>query len=149
MSSQEVPQLRVSPESWERAIASATRDGNARALLELLLHAGSTASDGTPLSVYELPPDLALRERVVRTLVFVVGRWPASTMSELWTKEGFGHGKPRTAELEVGFAELLIDCERRSPGSVPPDSFDAHAESLGIEPDQLKRRVRARRKNRK
>jgi hypothetical protein len=120
---------------WHQAIMRA-HQGDARGLLELLLLPGQTAAEA---GFVALPDDHALRVDLVECLV--CGPWAGkvSSLGELCTKTFPKIGKPFVSDLEVAFAEL-----HRKSGATA-EEMDAHAESLGIQPETLQKRI-ARRK---
>lgn len=134
--------------TWRRVIAQA-HDGAPRHLLELLLEPQFTDNRGVAVPgpkgerpFYELPDDAELRLAIVRALLFGP-HGAATTVQELMTHEGWGKKKPSVAEVEIGLADLL-----RQVGA-SAQVLDQHAETLGVTPDTLRKRIDARRKPKK
>jgi hypothetical protein len=137
---------------WRRAVERAW-DGEPRLLLELLLQpAQEIATDALDAAgrrvwraVYHpLPDDADLRVQIVRALM--LGPWrQARSLFELSTRTGWGKGKPRLAEREVGAAEVLLR-HRIGEGKSPKPALHELAHALGVQPDSLQRRIKSRRK---
>lgn len=126
---------------WRRVVKQA-HEGDLRHLLELLLvpHTITGHGEPAPSGFYALPDDAETRLAIVRALLFRTFK-SASTVQELMTKTARpGAPKPSISEYEVAAAELLT-----LAGAAPP-KIDALAESLGVDGDTLRGRIKKRRK---
>lgn len=124
---------------WNRVLKQA-HDGNPRHLLELLLVPVTEDGQGNPIDFYPLPNDAELRQRIVRTLM--LGPWKsAQSLGELMTKTGWGkRSKPALSDLEVSYAAMRQ--------IIAPERMDDHAAALGVEPETLQKKIKARKSKR-
>lgn len=136
---------------WKRAVRAA-RDGSPRMLLELLLAPRFTDGPGNPIRgpggarpFYDLPDDLELRKQIVAVLLF--GPWPRDgTIEQLSTHDGWGKGKPTLSELEVSFADLLLQMTPRAERASARDSL---TEAYGLKDGTVGKRIGKQRRQRR
>lgn len=144
-------QAEVPTKAWESAIRRA-QAGDARWLLELLVEPEEIDGGGAARVWRALPADEGMRHRIVRTLIFTLGKLPATTIAELMTMQ-FGGGKPTVSDLEVDAAKMAAVCAAQDaagrggdPARAYRDALADAADANGISLGQLQRRIRAREK---
>lgn len=134
-----------SEHTWRRVVEQAWK-GDARHLLELLVDPYQTngAGEAVPGAFYQLPDDQYLRAQIVEVLMF--GPWRKTEVDNLFEartrifKEGKPARKPALCEYEVAWAAFRMDLYRVRAIESKPD-IDAMAESLGVKPETLRRRI--------